>query len=75
VLQAGRPGHDSWQEQDFLFSFTASRPALGLSQPPIQWVPETISPGVKRPGREADHSPSSAEARMLELYHLLPNTY
>jgi hypothetical protein len=28
-----------------------SRPALGSTQPPIQWVP-----GVKRPGREADHS-------------------
>jgi len=27
-------------------------------QPPIQWVPGAPSPGVKRPGREADHSPS-----------------
>jgi hypothetical protein len=37
-----------------LFSI-ASRPALGLTQPPIQWVP-----GVKRPGSEADHSPPSS---------------
>jgi hypothetical protein len=33
------------------------RPALGPTQPPIQWVPGALSPGVKRPGREADHSP------------------
>jgi hypothetical protein len=42
----------------FLFS-TTSRPALGPTQPPIQWVP-----GVKLQGREADHSPpSSAEVK------------
>jgi hypothetical protein len=30
----------------------------------IQWVPGALSPGVKRPGREADHSfPSSAEVK------------
>jgi hypothetical protein len=40
-----------------------SRPALEPTQPPVQWVPEVLSPGVKaRPGRDADHSPpSSAE--------------
>jgi hypothetical protein len=36
------------------------RPALGLTQPPIQWVPTVVSPGVKRPGHEAEHSPSSS---------------
>jgi hypothetical protein len=47
--------------QDFLFS-TASRPTLGPTNPPILWVPEAISAGIKRPGREADHlPPSSAE--------------
>jgi hypothetical protein len=25
----------------------ASRPALGPTQPPIQWVPGVLSPGVK----------------------------
>jgi hypothetical protein len=41
---------------------TAPWPALGLTQPPIQWVPANLSLGVKRPGREAHHSPpSSAE--------------
>jgi hypothetical protein len=40
----------------FLFS-TVPRPALGLTQHPIQWVP-----GVKRLGHEADYSsPPCAE--------------
>jgi hypothetical protein len=34
----------------FLFT-TASRPAVGPTQPSIQWVPGTLSLGVKRPGR------------------------
>jgi hypothetical protein len=49
-LRAGRPGFDSRQEYDF---------SLGLTQPPIQWVPGALSPGVKRPGRESDHSPAT----------------
>jgi hypothetical protein len=36
---------------------TASRPALGPTQSPIQWVPGALSLGVKQPVREADHSP------------------
>jgi hypothetical protein len=43
-------------ESDFLYS-TLSRPALELTQPPIQWVQGVLSPGVKRQEREADHSP------------------
>jgi hypothetical protein len=47
----------------FLFT-TASRTALGLSQPPIQRVLGALSLGVKRPGHEADHSlPASAEVK------------
>jgi len=42
--------------ENFLFT-TRSRPAPGPTQPPIQWVPDTISLGVKRPVREAYHSP------------------
>jgi hypothetical protein len=59
----------------FLFT-TASRKALGLVQPPIQWIPKALSLGVKRPGREADHStPSSAEIKeCVELYLHSPNT-
>jgi hypothetical protein len=52
------------------FFFTACRPALGPTQPPIQWVP-----GVKRPGREADHSPpSSAEVKNGGAMPPLPYT-
>jgi hypothetical protein len=47
----------------FLHS-TSSRPALGPTQPPIQWVPGALSLGVKQPGREGDHSPpTSAEVK------------
>jgi hypothetical protein len=53
----------------FLFA-TASRPALGPTRPPIQWIPRALSLGVKCLGREADHSPpSSAEVEeCVELY-------
>jgi hypothetical protein len=59
----------------FLFT-TASRTALEPTQPPIQWVPGALSLGVKRPGREADHShPSSTEVKeWVELYLHSPNT-
>jgi hypothetical protein len=40
---------------------SVSRPALGPTQPPVQWVPGVLSPGVKAlPGRDADHSPPSS---------------
>jgi hypothetical protein len=56
------------------FFTTASRTALGPTQPPIQWV--RLSLGVKRPGCKADHSPpSSAEVKLcVELYLDSPNT-
>jgi hypothetical protein len=58
----------------FLFT-TASRTALGHTQLPIQWVTGTLSLGVKRARREADHSPpSSAEViECVELYLQSPN--
>jgi hypothetical protein len=56
----------------FLFT-TASRTALGPTQPRIQWVPGALSLGVKRPGREADHSPpSSAEVKNAWNYTSTP---
>jgi hypothetical protein len=43
---------------------TASRTALGPTQPPIQWIRGALSLGIKRQGREAHHSPlSSAELK------------
>jgi hypothetical protein len=32
----------------------------GAHQPPAQLVPRALSLGVKRPGRETDHSPPSS---------------
>jgi hypothetical protein len=61
-LRTGQAGLNSRQCKYFLF-FTDSRPTLGPTRPPIQWVPVALSPGVKRQGGEADHkTPFSAEA-------------
>jgi hypothetical protein len=58
-LWAGRPGFISRQQQEAFLSFIASRPALGLTQPP-----HPVHTGIKRPGCEADHlPPSNTEAR------------
>ena len=42
-----------------------SRPALGPTQPPVQWVPG-LSRGKKRPGRDAGPSPPSNAMVMKE---------
>jgi hypothetical protein len=59
----------------FLFT-TASTTVLSPNQLPIQWIAGALSLGVKRPGREADHSlPSSAEVKeLVEIYVHSPNT-
>ena len=51
-----------------------SRPTLGPTQPPVQWVPG-LSRGVKRPGRGVDHPPpSSADVEgRVELYICSPS--
>jgi hypothetical protein len=36
------------------------RYGLEPTQPAIQWVPGALTLGVKRPGREADHTPPSS---------------
>jgi hypothetical protein len=72
-LRAGRqrgrsssPGRDT-----FLFS-TSSRSAL-LPQPPFQWVPRALSPGVKRSGSEAERwPPTSAEVKNKWIYTSTP---
>jgi hypothetical protein len=57
-----------------IFSFPmSSKPALGYTQPPIQWIPGALPPGVKRPWREADHSPpASAEVKKMWIYTSTP---
>jgi len=62
VKECSIPGRGS--DGNFLFA-TASRPALGSTQPPMPWLPGVPSPGVKRLEREADYSPpSSGEGSM-----------
>jgi hypothetical protein len=52
---------------------TAFRTALRPTQPPIQWVPESLSLEVKQPGREADHlPPSNAEVKNAWCYTSTP---
>jgi hypothetical protein len=56
-IATGRTAGDRFRQgqECFLFS-TMSRPALGPTQPSIQWVPGAVSHGVKRLWREAGHS-------------------
>jgi hypothetical protein len=56
----GRSGFDPRRGQRIFPLTSVSRPALGPTQPSVQWVPGVLSPGAKaRPGRDADHSPPS----------------
>jgi hypothetical protein len=52
------------------------RTTLGHTQPPIEWLPGDLSLRVKRPGREADHSPppSAKIKEWVEVYLHFPNT-
>jgi hypothetical protein len=74
-LRTGRPrgrSSSSCRVKNFLF-FTSSRPALESTELPNQWVPVAVSPGVKRPGREAEHSPpASAEVKKMWIYTSTP---
>jgi hypothetical protein len=44
----GRSGFDPRQRQEIFPLAAVSRPALGPTLPPVQWVPVVLSPGVKR---------------------------
>jgi len=77
-IRAGQPGFQfpaGAGKGYFLFA-TASRPAPMFIQPPIKWIPGGSFLGVKRPGREADHSPpcSAGVKECVGLYIYSPNT-
>jgi hypothetical protein len=51
MLRAGRPGGRGsipGRSKGFFPLASVSRPALRPTQPPVQWVPGVLSPGVKR---------------------------
>jgi len=55
---------DYWQGLGIFLFTIVSRPALGPTQPPMQWVSWALSLGIKRPELGADHSPPfSTESR------------
>ena len=55
-----------------LFTTTTSRPVLEPIHLPLSWLPVVSFLGVKRPGREVDHSPpSSAAVNKIWSYILL----
>jgi hypothetical protein len=56
------PGIESWWGREFPY---LSRPALGPTQPPVQWV-AVLCRSKERPGRDADPSPPSSAVVMKE---------
>ena len=55
---------DFLQRQNSLLFVRASKPVLGSTQPPVEWVTVARSVGAKRPVREADYShPVSDEGK------------
>jgi hypothetical protein len=68
-------GFDYRQEQQICLYSTASRPALGPTQPPIQWVAGAPCTGVKRLVSEAgDSTPFSAKVKNGGDKHPLPHS-
>jgi hypothetical protein len=69
----GALGFESRQGLGIFLFTTVSRPAQRSIQLTIQWVPGALSLRVKRPEREADHSPqSSAEVKNTWSYISTP---
>jgi hypothetical protein len=66
----GLDGQDSVPGRGKEFVSSRQRP----DRPPVQWVRGALTPGVKRPGREANHSPpSSTEVKNGGVTPPLPN--
>jgi hypothetical protein len=63
----------SWLREYIPREYILETPVLRPTQPFIQWVPGAPYPGVKRPGREANHlSATSAEVKITWIYTATP---
>jgi hypothetical protein len=59
--------------RNLLFSVT-SRPALGPTQPPMEWVSRALPRWVKRPGHETEDLPRSIEVNNGGAIFRFPHT-
>jgi hypothetical protein len=67
MIILGGPG--GWRVYNTCGRYEKIIRALGPTQTPIHWVPGTLFLGLKRPWREADHSPQSiAEVKNVWSY-------
>jgi hypothetical protein len=73
-LPAGWPGFDSWQGQEIFLISTASKPALGLTQPPVQWVPGLFPWGQSDWSIKLATPPASAKVKNGGAIPPLPHT-
>jgi hypothetical protein len=74
MIRLQRSGFYPRQEQRIFPLSSISRPALGPTQPPVQWVPGVLSPGVKR-GRGVmltTHPHLVPRSRMSRSYNSSP---
>jgi hypothetical protein len=69
-LPAGRPrDFGSIPDSDSIVFSIKSKPALGPTRPPIQWIQGAVSREVKLQGREAERSPPiNAEIKKMWIY-------
>jgi hypothetical protein len=73
-LRTGRTVFDSQQGLGFVLLTTTSKPALGPTQSPTEWVWRALFPGVKRLKRKSDQLPPSVpRLRMHGTAPPLPN--